>query len=100
MAATPATTAAPSAAGTGGGGMPRPARHTASKYLRVDVSMSVTSLPISRYSQYGNSRLAAIAIMQPTTVSIARSPMIRMLPGASRWNISSTYDDVNTTLAA
>ena len=33
-------------------------------------------------------------------LSIARSPMMRMLPGASRWNISSTYDDVNTTLAA
>ena len=41
-----------------------------------------------------------MAIAQPTTVSIARSPMIRRLPGASRWNIKSTYDDVNTTLAA
>src|SRR4051812_19343281 len=72
----------------------------ASRYCRVALITVLTSLPIKRYSQYGNRWLAAIAIAQPTTVSIARSPMMCRLPGASRWNISSTYDDVNTTLAA
>src|SRR5580698_7022838 len=63
------------AAGTVAAAAGLPLHHQlASRYCRVAAIMSLTSLPISRYSQYGNRWLAAIASAQPITVSIARSP--------------------------